>query len=75
MTEYVFNPPLRLAGDVTVRTLDDAAEFVRTYVGSKYPILRDGVLHSLEGASGEERGRDAANDFRAWAEAEGLLAG
>ena len=33
MTDFVFNPPLRLARDVTVRTLDDAAEFARTYVG------------------------------------------
>ena len=32
MTEFVFEPPLRLARDVTVRTLDDAADFARTYV-------------------------------------------
>src|SRR6266540_2264899 len=33
MTNFVFDPPLRLARDVTVRTLDDAAEFARTFVG------------------------------------------
>ena len=31
--DFVFKPSLRLARDVTVRTLDDAAEFARTYVG------------------------------------------
>jgi hypothetical protein len=34
MAEFVFDPPLRLARDVTVRTLDDAAEFARTYEAS-----------------------------------------
>src|SRR5438034_10474388 len=29
MADFVFDPPLRLAGDVTARTLDDAAEFAR----------------------------------------------
>jgi len=33
MMDFVFKPSLRLARDVTVRTLDDAAEFARTYVG------------------------------------------
>ena len=74
MAEYVFNPPLRLAREVSVRTLDDAAEYVRTYVGSKHPTWRDGVLHELEGASGEQRERAAANAFRSWVQAEGLLA-
>ncbi len=75
MAEYVFNPPLRLAGGVVVRTLDDAAEFARKYNGAKWVVRRDGVLHSLQGASGEERERDAGNAFRAWAEAEGVLVG
>ena len=37
MTEFVFEPPLRLAREVTVRTLDDAADFARTYVGPRLP--------------------------------------
>jgi hypothetical protein len=37
MTNFVFDPPLRLARDVTVRTLDDAAEFARTFVGPRLP--------------------------------------
>jgi hypothetical protein len=33
MTDFVFQPPIRLVREVTVRTLDDAAEFARTYEG------------------------------------------
>jgi hypothetical protein len=73
MAEFVFDPPLRLKRGVMVRTLDDAADFTRKYVGSKLPFRRDGVLHGLEGASGYDEGRAAANAFQAWAEAEGLL--
>ena len=43
MMGLVFKPPLRLARDVTVRTLDDAAEFARTYVGPRLPHRRDRV--------------------------------
>jgi hypothetical protein len=66
-------PPLRLKGEVTVRTLGEAADFARKYVGSRLPRRRDGILHRLEAASGHEKGRDAAKAFRAWAKAEGLL--
>src|SRR5262245_30806396 len=41
MMDFVFKPSLRLACDVTVRTLDDAAEFARTYVGPRLPHRRD----------------------------------
>src|SRR5262249_17387144 len=41
MMDFVFKPSLRLARDVTVRTLDDAAEFARTYVGPRLPHRRD----------------------------------
>jgi hypothetical protein len=73
MDEFVFNPPLRLARGVRVRTLDDAAEFARKYVGAKWKRRREGVVRRLEGAFGEESERDAGNDFQAWAEGEGLL--
>ena len=43
MMDFVFKPSLRLARDVTVRTLDDAAEFARTYVGPRLPHRRDRV--------------------------------
>jgi hypothetical protein len=73
MAEFVFEPPLRLARGVTVRTLDEAADFARNYVGARLQRRRDGILRRLESASGEEREREAANAFRAWVEAEGPL--
>ena len=72
--DFVFKPSLRLARDVTVRTLDDAAEFARTYVGPRLPHRRDRVVHRLEEISDEASARVAARAFRAWAIAEGLLA-
>ena len=74
MTDFVFEPPLRLARDVTLRTLDDAAEFARTYVSPRLPYRRDRVVRRLEEISDEAGARRAARAFRAWAIAEGLLA-
>ena len=74
MTDFVFEPPLRLARDVTVRTLDDAAEFARTYVGPRLPHRRDRLVRCLEEVSDEASARVAVRAFRAWAMAEGLLA-
>jgi hypothetical protein len=73
MTDFVFNLPLRLARDVTVRTLDDAAEFARTYVGPRLPHRRDRIVRRLEEVSDDASMRIAARAFRAWAIAEGLL--
>ena len=75
MADFVFEPPLRLEGEVTVHTLREAADFARKYLGSRLPRRRDGILKGLEAASGYEKGRDAANAFRHWAWAEGLLLG
>src|SRR5262249_21224829 len=57
MMDVVFKPSLRLARDVTVRTLDDAAEFARTYVGPPLPHRRDRVVHRLEEISDEASAR------------------
>ena len=73
MMDFVFNPPLRLARDVTVRTLDDAAEFARTYVGPQLPHRRDRIVRRLEEVPDDASMRIAARAFRAWAIAEGLL--
>src|SRR5216684_6938696 len=59
MADFVFDPPLRLARDVTVRTLDDAAEFARTYVGPRLPRQRDRIVRVIEEVSGEASGRAA----------------
>jgi hypothetical protein len=74
MTDFVFQPPIRLARVVAVRTLDDAAEFARTYAGPRLPYRRDRVVRRLEAISDEASARGAARAFRAWAIAEGLLA-
>ena len=74
MTDFVFESPLRLAREVTLRTLDDAADFARTYVGCRLPRRRDSLVRRLEEMSGEDSARIAARSFRTWAIAEGLLA-
>jgi hypothetical protein len=74
MTNFVFEPPLRLAREVTVRRLEDAAEFARTYVGPRLPHRRDRLVRRLEEISDEASAHVAARAFRAWAIAEGLLA-
>ena len=74
MTDFVFEPPIRLASVVAVRTLNDAAEFARTYAGPRLPYRRDRVVRRLQAISDEASARGAARAFRAWAIAEGLLA-
>jgi hypothetical protein len=74
MMDFVFKPPLRLAREVTVRMLDDAAEFARTYVRPRLPHRRDRIVRRLEEISDDASARIAARAFRAWAIAEGLLA-
>jgi hypothetical protein len=74
MTDFVFESPLRLAREVTLRTLDDAADFARAYVGCRLPRRRDSLVRRLEEISDEDSARIAARAFRTWAIAEGLLA-
>ena len=74
MTDFVFQPPIPLTPVVAVRTLDDAAEFARTYPGPRLPYRRDRVVRRLDAISDEASARGAARAFRAWAIAEGLLA-
>ncbi len=71
---FPFEPPLQLAGTpvVFVRSLDDAAGFLREYVGRR-PATRDLILRRLNAASTEQESGEAAKSFRWWAEQEGLL--
>jgi hypothetical protein len=75
MVEFRFDPPLRLAGTpkVMISSLDEAADFVRTYRGARRPVSQGGVLRCVEAPGTADQQRDAANIFRAWAESEGLL--
>ena len=70
---YKFNPPLTLKGDVVVRTLDDAAAFVRSHWDPHLPKSSATLLLTLEEANGMTQRRVAASMFRIWAEAEGVL--
>jgi hypothetical protein len=74
-TDFVITPALRLKGGVVVRTLEQAADFVRHHDRAGNPLQRDGVLHKIEGAFDPQSMQDAANAFRAWAESEGLVEG
>jgi hypothetical protein len=69
-----FEPPLQLAGTSTVfiRSLDDAAVFLRGYPG-RWPVTRNLILRRLVAASTEAETGDAADTFRWWAQLEGLL--
>ena len=75
ITAFRFAPPLRLAGKpvATVQSLDEAAAYLRGYKGARWPMTQNGVLHRIEGAKSEAEQIEAANAFRAWAEAEGLV--
>jgi hypothetical protein len=73
MSEFEFNPPLRLPRNVVVFTLDDAAMFARSFEHARLPKSRDAVLRLVERACTEEEIVLAASGFRAWARAEGSL--
>ncbi len=70
---FLFQPPLRLKRGVTIRTLEQAAAFVRSRVQVRVPLRRANILRRLETAAREAQQREAASAFRRWAEAEGLL--
>jgi hypothetical protein len=69
-----FEPPLQLAGTPTVfiRSVDDAAVFLRGY-GGRWPATRQLILRRLAAASTEHQMGEAAKTFRWWAQLEGLL--
>ena len=74
MSEYRFDPALRLKGDIVVRNLDDAVRFMTGYRKARRPALQTSVLHRLEGAASEAEERESGNAFLEWAEAEHLIA-
>jgi len=73
MTEFKFEPPLTLKGNIVIRDLDDAVRFMIGYREARRPALQTSVLFRLEGAAGEEDERHAGYAFRGSAEAEGLI--
>jgi hypothetical protein len=73
MTQFQFDPPLTLEGDIAVVTLDDAAAFTRSLVNVRLPRTRDNVLRWLERAGDLDQQSKAADMFRVWAQSEGVL--
>ena len=73
MSEYRFNPPLTLKGNIVIHNLDDAVRFMIGYREARRPALQTSVLHRLEGAAGEVDEREAANAFLDWVEEEHLI--
>jgi hypothetical protein len=73
MSDFRFNPPLTLRGDIVVTTLDDAAAFVSSYTTPRMPKTRESVLRWLERANNEDQRNKAADMFRIWAQSEGVL--
>ena len=73
MTEFKFEPPLTLKGNIVIRDLDDAVRFMIGYREARRPALQTSVLFRLEGAAGEADEHHAGYAFRGWAEAEGLI--
>ena len=70
---FLFEPPLRLKHGVTIRTLEQAAAFVRSRIQVRVPLRRANILRRLETAAREIQQREAARAFRCWAEAEDLF--
>jgi hypothetical protein len=59
-------------GSRVVRTLDEALAYLLAHVAGQH-ANREGVVFRLEGAHTAEERVDAANAFRGWLDATGLL--
>lgn len=73
-TTAAFTPPLRLKGEaeaVVIRTLDDALVFAERNPHPEGDY--EGMIRRLQGAHREDDLIEAANAFRWWCEANGLL--
>jgi hypothetical protein len=74
MNPAPFDPPLRIRGfGVVIHTLDEAEHFVHEH-GPGHAHNWEGLLRRLQLASTPSDCAIAANAFKAWLEAENLLA-
>ena len=73
MSEFRFDPPLTLKGNIVVHNLDDAVRFMIGYREAHDPAFQTSVLHRLEGAADDAREREAGKAFLDWAEEEHLI--
>src|SRR4051794_34591868 len=74
MSQTDFDPPLHVGGPAPalIRTLYEAERYVHSQ-GTGHHHNTAGLLRRLQSASTRQQRLDAANAFRAWADAEGLL--
>ena len=75
MSDFPIEPELhvRVGPGRTLRSIDEAAEFVRSLAKQRNSREWDGVLYRLEAVRTRDDARDAANALRALLEAEDLL--
>jgi hypothetical protein len=75
MAEFAIHPPVHLVvhPDEPIRSLEAAAQVVRSHAGDRLDGRTTGLLHRIERASTPEEADQAGRAFRAWAEARGLL--
>jgi hypothetical protein len=71
--DAAFDPPLRLATNRVIRTIDDAVAFARSFEDATLPLSRDAVVRRLEATTTRKTQQAAASMFRTWLSAEGLL--
>jgi hypothetical protein len=73
--DFPIHPELqvRMGGGLSLRSIDQATDFMRGMAKERNSRLWDSVLYRLEAARTEEQARDAANALRALLEAEDLL--
>lgn len=75
---FQLDPALLVRGDgraVTIRTLDDALAFIESHPLAEASANRQGVIFRLHGATTTGEKAEAADAFRQWAEAAGVLIG
>jgi hypothetical protein len=68
-----FDPPLRIASGLEIRTLEEAVGFLRAYGTSRDRTRRDRLIQIIESASIAEQPA-VAETFRDFLKAEDLLA-
>jgi hypothetical protein len=83
--DFVIDPELRVRGEPrgsissspqtqrTIRTLNEAIDFLREHKTGRNLADRERVIRLLEGARSPAEMLDAANAFRAWLQTEDLL--
>jgi hypothetical protein len=75
MSDFFFDPALRIDDDrgSIIRTLEDAADFLRNVQRENYNTETQGILNRVEAASTPQSVQDAADAFIGWLEERNLL--